>query len=167
MQSVSQRKKLSYKMFSSKSCTTSIQRRITSLNGKLKVQTCAQQDDLKHSIYECTITKISIENFKLTLQNTFLINFENLNFENVILGLVSSNQSRTDYDMAIDTILILLKRKFILQGENKIPLSEDEIEKIINSQINIEKATTKSYPKFQEKWNRFLGHQQYQTNNHP
>ena len=117
---------------------------------------CQEIDNLKHTIYDCSCAAISLSNFYNVLSNLYSIQIQYLSYENVLLGTNCTLSSIAgDVTKAIDTILILIKRKLILTSSEKYVLTDMEIEKMIKSQIKLENKTT-AVGHFKAKWKKFL-----------
>lgn len=100
---------------------------------------CNVQEDLRHAIFECPIAVNCWNKLKLML----CVQSTNLTYKDILLGTVSSrndsiNLSKTKL-YAIDSLLILLKQKLILQREEKREVTELEIKNVIVNWIKIEK----------------------------
>ena len=128
---------------------------------------CGVVDDLRHSIFDCSIAKNTIDNFKKVINNNYQINLNNLNYEKILLGLSASEVTISETNQAIDTLLIIIKKRLILQGENKVIISEDQMANLIDYQISLEKATITNYKHFKSKWKCFLGGITSHTISHP
>jgi hypothetical protein len=114
---------------------------------------CKVPDNLIHSIYECNIAKATWDNFKETTNE--LLNYEigNLTYKNVLLGISNnSNYNYQDITYGIDTIMLLIKRKLILQREEKRIISTEEIRKIIFDQITLEKRFKLKKTDLKKRW---------------
>ncbi len=110
---------------------------------------CQTTETLKHAIWECDIAQNAIHIFTNTLKETFRdITELSLSYENVLLGLGCTSTNLTQsmnkkLIMTIDACLILLKQKLILQRDNKIFLSHDEIKNLVQDRVNLEKYNKK------------------------
>ncbi len=101
---------------------------------------CKVKETTIHAIYECPIARDAIKKLEKELKTSYDIEI-NISKIDMLLGLDSNenvNQFVKDINI-LNAILIILKRKLILQRENKQELSENEIMEIIGRQINLEK----------------------------
>jgi exonuclease III len=123
-----------------------------------KCSHCGVKDDLKHTIYECSIASITFKNFLTVLKKNFKIDIEKLSYKELLLG-TSNNKlpSHGSSSAAIDTMLLILKRKLILQREEKHILSEKEIIEAIIEQKRIELYKGEGIDKrfHERKWKEF------------
>ena len=119
-------------------------------------QTCGEVDDLKHSIFECHHARTTFENFQNLLRLDYNIIIEQLTYENILMGTHSTlNNTQAQLSLTLDTILILIKRKLILNGEEKYTLTISDLKGLITSQIKLEKTIMNNSKKFQLKWRYF------------
>ena len=109
-----------------------------------------------HAIYECPIAKETMENLNKCLRNITDIEIKISDFD-CLFG-VEGNEFRglgEELSNVINTILIIIKRKLILQRESKFILTEEMINKIILDQKSLEKYNanrTKTSHKFNKRW---------------
>jgi exonuclease III len=120
-----------------------------------KCPSCLVTDDLKHTIFDCSIVKQTWQNFVTILNTTYKINIPDLTYETILFGF---KKQTTDSYKALSTILIIIKRKVILQRENKVSLTRDDINNIIRSQIRLEKRISLKTD-FDKKWCLLNGNQ--------
>jgi hypothetical protein len=100
---------------------------------------CNVKETTSHAIYHCPIAKSLLENFEEILKDRYDI-IVKLSEIDMIFGV-----SRSDYPTIniklinqINTLLIIFKRKLILQRETKTHISINEINSIIENQKEIE-----------------------------
>jgi hypothetical protein len=110
---------------------------------------CNVIETLKHAIWECDIAQNAISNFKtaVTLIYPEIESF-NISYVTILLGVnnVQNNWVGTvdrKTKNVINTCLVLLKQKLVLQRENKTYITLDEIKSLIAERINIEKYNSK------------------------
>jgi len=127
------------------------------INSNDKCTNCNVTDNLKHSIFDCEITKISLANL-LNVMKTCNVIVDDLTYEKMLLGtscFLSRNYNKYYNAMAIDTILVLFKVKMVQMRNVKRVLDVGEIENFINSQIRIEKEIL-CKTKWKQKWGDFV-----------
>jgi len=99
-----------------------------------KCSYCDQTETLKHAIFDCNIASSTLRNAE-TIMNVILKTNLSLTYTDVLVGLsVDSNYNSINKKMKlwIDEILIIIKRKLILQRENKRIITTNEIETLIS-----------------------------------
>jgi hypothetical protein len=111
---------------------------------------CNEVETTEHALWTCPIAQSTIHNLKRLLQvpNT---NLTNISKEDFIFGKKSSH--------AINCIFAIVKRKLILQREEKLVLSLDALKRLIVDEIKIELAIHKKQKKletFKKRWNVVL-----------
>ena len=106
--------------------------------------TCNVLDDVKHTIYDCSIAKLTLLNLYAFVFDKVGINIT-LTYKEILLG-ISCHKSNitTKYAKVLDVILILIKRELILQRDNKRSLTYQDLTNLISYQYNIEKANAKT-----------------------
>ncbi len=114
---------------------------------------CGEIETIEHATYRCEMAK-----------NTFVKVAEVLNinlptYETVVLGSSSTGQYELTLSKkesyGLDNVLIGIKQKLILQRENKVELSQDEVRNTIKLMVKIEKfnaTKTHNLKGFKEKW---------------
>jgi hypothetical protein len=108
---------------------------------------CGSFETLKHAIFECPIALDAIKKLEYLINKRYNVPL-NFTYENILLGTCSTITNYyldTMHRKAIDTLLILLKQKLILQREHKTKLETKDIENMIMSRINIELYGAKSF----------------------
>ncbi len=68
---------------------------------------------------------------------------ESLTFIDILMGVSSTKPLKNMPHAALDTVILLIKRKIILQREDKKVITVDEIISTIKEQIEIEKGQVK------------------------
>jgi len=103
---------------------------------------CNVPETLKHAIFECPVASNVWEHFK-TLLNLDLP----ITYDNILLGFSTTNSLNLNRNKtyAIDTLLILLKQRLILQRENKIHINVDQIFSVISDRLRLEKYNSVKY----------------------
>ncbi len=132
-----------------------------------KCSNCDLPETLKHAIFECPIAKDAINKLEKLIGKFFKTNIPpKLTYENLLLGTCSSVTNfhpNFHNKKAIDTLLILLKQKLILQRDNKVIIELNELELMITDRINLEHYGLKSFSEgslierrkiFEKRWNR-------------
>ncbi len=119
---------------------------------------CNEVDNLRHTIYDCTFAKQSLNNLYSVLRTHFNISI-NLSYEDLIFGLSNNINNNTEFNIALDVIMLLIKREIILQRENKKIISEEQILTLILNRTRIEEKLN-DRKTFQKNWSCFvLSHQ--------
>ena len=114
---------------------------------------CATEETLKHAIYECPVAQTSLGHLETILQ------IPRLSYESVLLGPNSTVQEISNHNQkqitSLETILILLKQKLILQRENKVFLTITNIRDLILARMSMEKYNsikTNKISQYTSKW---------------
>jgi len=113
---------------------------------------CLTSESLKHAIFECPVAVNAWNHFKNILN--IEIDFQ---YKDVLLGTSTTkslnlNQAKLH---SIDTLLILVKQRLILQRENKRNHERQEIISLITDRISLEKFNSRKYnleKKYNTKW---------------
>ncbi len=119
---------------------------------------CGVKDDLRHSIYDCEASKISLKNLIDIMNKLAKLNLQSLSYNELLLGTRSIwNSTNNNFHAcnSIDTILTIIKKTLIDMRENKRILTKKEIERLILHQIKMEKLILDS-KHFKKKWKSFL-----------
>ena len=103
---------------------------------------CNEIDNLKHTTYDCSIASLTLKKFYELIKQKLNIDIL-LKYEDIILG-ISTNKVDTqplthNQKLTIDKLIILIKRKLILQRENKCVITVDELNLMLEYQYKIEK----------------------------
>ncbi len=111
---------------------------------------CNVNETISHAIWECPAAATSLTNLKLILlENGSEIG--EINKEQMIFGKARNHD--------LNTILTLIKQRLILQRENKLALSYDQIKTLIINEITIEKyiiiKNKGSLDKLKKRWKNF------------
>ncbi len=113
---------------------------------------CDEKETFQHAIFDCPIAKGAFEHF----ENEILFRYDNnflrvkLTLEDIIVGLKSTGSLRhltKEQVTSIDTVLILLKQKLILQRENKQILTRRDITMLFEERKRLDKYNNLKYKK--------------------
>ncbi len=118
---------------------------------------CRQQDDLRHSLFDCSITQLSILNL-LKVFDSYNVKLTNLTYNEILFGTRSvwdTFHQLRQASTAIDNILVIIKSRLISMRENKRVISETEIFKIINDQIKLDSIKLEKIA-FKRTWSSFI-----------
>jgi hypothetical protein len=117
-----------------------------------KCNACNIDETTGHAIYDCPIAKEALVKLRTKI-NTDMGHNLTLSKEDVLYGIDSiSHPMIPRKDAAtINTILIILKRKLILQRETKIMITNDELTHMINSQARLEEYIRKKSLRHEQK----------------
>ena len=105
-----------------------------------------------HAIWDCTIAQTSINNMQQVYRTLTGIDSYIINKEEFIYGYRN--------DKALNTIFTLIKKRLILQREEKLILTNGDIISIIKDEMAVEKyisTKNKSINGFNKKWCKFFG----------
>lgn len=111
---------------------------------------CGDTETTLHAIYECPIANRTYNNLKRVLREHMQLNLT-LTLKDVLLGMQTHIKNKN----AINCILLLLKRRLILQREDKREIGELEIIGLIKEQIKKElfiAKKTKSLSTHNKRW---------------
>jgi len=101
---------------------------------------CGIEENLEHVLFSCEIASRTILNFREILQDMKNTRIE-FTFKDILVGF-ACNQNVTytlKEKLLIDELIIILKRKLILQRENKRVIEKPELNNMIKEQYNIYK----------------------------
>lgn len=104
------------------------------LSNSPNCSSCNSPETLIHAIFTCDIAKQTIINFKNVIYVHCGIRLD-IGESDMLTGIRTSSTINN----ALNCILIIIKRRLVLQRQDKSILSETEIEKLIKMQINKEK----------------------------
>ncbi len=114
---------------------------------------CGAIESIEHAVYRCEIASKTFRN----LAQVLCVDMPS--YETVLLGASSTRQyvNRLNKleNFSLDYILIAIKQRLILQRENKIELSQEDIKGILRSVSQLEKYNAiklNSLEKFTSKW---------------
>ncbi len=97
---------------------------------------CNVPETLKHAVFDCPVAARVWENLKgiLDMSNTF-------EYADILLGFSSTKSLNVSLcrSYSLDTLLILLKQRLILQRENKVHIDRDRIINLIVDRCKLEK----------------------------
>jgi len=116
---------------------------------------CNVQEDLKHAIYLCPIAMDCWDKLK-TLIGGYI---QDLSYKDILIGTSAGNDRMNlskSMKFALDTIIILLKQRLILQREEKRHLTIIEISNVIDNLLKIDKyiaIKNKNMSKYNAKYN--------------
>jgi hypothetical protein len=114
---------------------------------------CGAVETIEHAIFKCNMASRAFD--KLSQ----ILNIETPTYETALLGSSSTRQyslsmsKKASY--GLDNILIGIKQKLILQREDKIELTLEEISNIIKKIIQVEKYNslkTKNIKYYDDRW---------------
>jgi len=104
---------------------------------------CNCKETLKHATYDCRIATETISSLCSVVKNRYRINSNvTLNYENILFGVSSTRNTlylRAKEKVAIDVVITLIKQRLILQRENKVEISIDDVNSIFEERKNIER----------------------------
>jgi len=116
---------------------------------------CGIEETLKHAIYDCEIARNCWAKFAVIFGQHNI----NLKYEDILLGTRSRlsilNSINDTERSALDTILILIKQRLILQREEKRNLLDNELHNLIMNWVKIERYNAiknNKELKFNKKW---------------
>jgi hypothetical protein len=100
---------------------------------------CNIKETTLHAIFQCPIAKSLIDKFEKLVLEKFRITIK-LSEVDMLIGISKSNYPDIENKTInqLNAILIILKRKLILQREEKSVITENELKSIVNNQIAIE-----------------------------
>ncbi len=100
-------------------------------------------ETINHAIYQCPIARKTIQNLEKIIQEELGLNI-NLSNTDVLFGIGKNTLYNIDYKKRsyLNTLLIIIKRKLILQRVKKEILSVSEIKNIAEYQSRLEKYIT-------------------------
>jgi hypothetical protein len=107
---------------------------------------CNTPETTEHAIWTCPVAQSGVR----TLKN--ILNINEISKVDFIAGTVNNH--------ALNTIFTLVKRKLILQRENKQFLTRSEIIEIVSQEMLIEKYVAKKNnkeSKFTRRWRNYIG----------
>jgi len=116
---------------------------------------CGIEETLKHAIFECPIASNCWLKFKNICGNLI----GDLEYQDILFGTSTNNQlhsqiTRTER-YAIDTLLIIIKQRLILQREDKRDILDSELNNLLKNWIRIEKYVAiknNMLNKYNNKW---------------
>ena len=109
---------------------------------------CGIPETTVHAIWECAAAQATIANLR-TIKEELNIN-SNITKETFIYG---------DKSPVLNTIYTLIKRKLILQREDKAIITTEQIKKLITDEINVEKYNSfkaNRQEEFNKRWLSFI-----------
>ncbi len=103
---------------------------------------CNTPETLKHAIFECPIATAAWGHFKNILN---IVSYHTYN--DILLGYNSTKSLNITQNRiyAIDTLMVLVKQRLILQRENKTYLTYDDMCGLINDRTKLEKFNSRKY----------------------
>jgi len=103
---------------------------------------CNTTETLKHAIFECPIAITAWDHFKNILNLVI-----NCSYNDILLGFCATNNLNVLQNRihAIDTLMVLVKQRLILQRENKVYLNYDNVFSLINERVKLEKYNSLKY----------------------
>jgi hypothetical protein len=119
---------------------------------------CNEPETIKHVIYDCPVAAKAIYDMKSFLENKLSIHFS-IEYGDVLMGVSAysriSNLTLQEKKV-VDTCMILLKQKLILQRDDKHYISEEEVKNLINERAKLECSNSYKYKKRANAvWNKF------------
>jgi len=120
-----------------------------------KCESCNVIDDLKHTIFECPTAKATIKNLTDLLKFKYHINVKELNYESVLMGQKATNKFIDLNSDLVDSLLIMIKQKLILQRNNKYSLTQLNIDFLMHSLYKLEKLIL-PMANFTKKWSSIV-----------
>jgi len=113
---------------------------------------CTTTESLRHAIYECPVAASSWVHFNsiLNINTTFT-------YDDVLLGISSTNNVNLSRNKlyTIDTLMVLMKQRLILQREDKRHIERNEVISLILDRLRLEKYNSIKYKreiKYNVKW---------------
>jgi hypothetical protein len=108
---------------------------------------CNEPETLKHAIFDCPVAAKAIFDVKSLLENKLQIHLT-FEYESVLLGVNSSTVGLpVRVGSIVDTCLILVKQKLILQRDDKPFLSNEVVEHLVTERARLENINAIRYKK--------------------
>jgi len=115
---------------------------------------CNEPETLIHVIHDCDIAQQSITNIKALIKELTGEDIS-INKTDMLLGV----NDVFSLSNVLNCILVLIKRRLVLQRENKIPLTENDIKNLIQTQFAKEKYIAikqKRVSQLTKRWQRLI-----------
>jgi hypothetical protein len=112
---------------------------------------CNEKETIIHAIYECPIARNALRILEEKLKDNFNIEV-NISKIDALIGVEKTLNSTILRSQAnlVNTLLIILKRKLILQREDKKEITENEIINMISNQERINNYINKKENRFRD-----------------
>jgi hypothetical protein len=120
-----------------------------------KCEHCNEKDDLKHSIFECTIAKESLENFVISINDKLKIRLNNISYQKLLFGNSTYERLNIEEYQLVDTLLVIIKHRLLTQRDCKYVLNVRCISKIIDEQHRLEKKILSSAA-YKKRWRHYV-----------
>lgn len=113
---------------------------------------CGIPESLRHATYDCVVARDAINHLELEINSRYFGNraIIKLSYEDITFGVnvTSSIKLKKIQMLAIDTIIIELKQKLVLQREQKNFISRQEVHNLFDCRKRLEKYNSIKYRKF-------------------